>query len=64
MEQIQTKCNVNIPIECNWLRRLTTAHLLRYPLSRLLRVAALVNDVTDLLAVHDEVNAICGQCQE
>lgn len=38
----------------------TTAHLLRYPLSCLLRVAALVNDIADLLAVHDEVNAICG----
>lgn len=41
-----------------------TSHLLRYSLSRLLRVAALVNDVTDLLAVHYEVNAICGECQE
>lgn len=42
----------------------TTAHLLRYPLSRLLRVTALVNDIADLLAVHYEVNAICGQRQE
>jgi hypothetical protein len=25
---------------------------------------ALVDDITDLLAVHDEVNAICGQRQE
>lgn len=41
-----------------------TAYLLRYSLSRLLRVAALVNDVTDLLAVHYEVDAIRGQCQE
>lgn len=25
---------------------------------------ALVNDVADLLAVHNEVNAVGGQCQE
>lgn len=25
---------------------------------------ALVDDITDLLAVHDEVDAVCGQCQE
>lgn len=25
---------------------------------------ALVDDIADLLAVHNEVNAICGQCQK
>lgn len=25
---------------------------------------ALVDDIADLLAVHNEVNAVCGQCQE
>lgn len=65
--------NLNNPNQVQLVRRLiihfteqtdATAHLLRYSLSRLLRVAALVNDVTDLLAVHYEVDAICGQCQE
>lgn len=40
------------------------SYLVRYSLSCLLRVIALVNDIADLLAIHNEVNAICGQCQE
>ncbi len=39
-------------------------HLLRYALCSLFRVVTLVNDVTDLLIVHDEVNAISGKCQK
>lgn len=41
-----------------------SSHLVRYPLSCFFGVVALVNDVADLLAVHNEVNAIGGQCQE
>lgn len=40
------------------------SHLVRYPLSCFFGVVALVNDVADLLAVHNEVNTIGGQCQE
>lgn len=39
-------------------------HLLRYALRSLFRVVTLVNDVTDLLTVHDEVDAISGECQK
>lgn len=39
-------------------------HLLRYTLCSLFRLVTLVNDVTDLLTVHDEVNAISGKCQK
>lgn len=39
-------------------------HLFRYALCGLFRVVALVNDVTDLLTVHDEVDAISSECQE
>lgn len=39
-------------------------YLLRYALCGLFRVITLVNDVTDLLTVHDEVDAISGECQK
>ncbi len=39
-------------------------HLLRYALRSLFGVVTLVNDVTDLLTVHDEVNAISGESQK
>lgn len=39
-------------------------YLVRYSLSCLFGVVTLVDDIADLLAVHNEVNAICGQCQE
>lgn len=38
--------------------------LLRYALCSLFRVVTLVNEVTDLLTVHDEVNAVSGECQK
>lgn len=38
--------------------------LVGYPLSGLFGVMTLVDDVADLLAVHDEVDAIRGQSQE
>lgn len=40
------------------------SHLVWYPLSCFFGVVALINDVADLLAVHNEVNTIGGQCQE
>lgn len=43
---------------------LRPSHLVRYSLSCFFGVVALVYDVADLLAVHNEVNAIGGQCQE
>lgn len=39
-------------------------YLFRYSLCCLFGVIALVNDITDLLAVHDEVDAICGEREE
>lgn len=39
-------------------------HLVRYPLCCLFGIVTLVDDIADLLAVHNEVDAVCGQCQE
>lgn len=44
--------------------QLSTSYLVRYSLSCLLGVVALVDDIADLLAIHNEVNAISGQRQE
>lgn len=41
-----------------------SSHLIRYSLGCFFGVMALVNDIADLLAVHNEVNAIGGQCQK
>lgn len=39
-------------------------YLVRNSLSCLFGVMALVDDIADFLAIHNEVNAVCGQCQE
>lgn len=44
--------------------RLKVKYLVRYSLSRLFRVVALVDDIADFLAVHNEIDAVCGQSQE
>ena len=39
-------------------------YLVRYSLSCLFGVMAQVDDIADLLAIHNKVDAICGQRQE
>lgn len=50
--------------KCWYTLKVWNVYLVRYSVRCLFGLVTLVDDIADLLAVHNEVNAICGQRQE